>query len=882
VAKRLKKKITVLLLTLLLTGTLAFAFNARTIKTEPTTMSEPFQLKTYLQGYTPNKIILYDLLDHAENATWWNLDPEWDDTPFGNDLGEHGAAKYEYNITLENGKTYPRVVLVRPNNATQGFMKGDWYSVTLPSQTPLFLKVEFGFSTEADPKSEMIAYVYVFKEELLPELGGDRVKDAYYCGRLQTLLLDLTPYAGQTINIGFCADRVDNGLPLNNLYLTKTYVLTPKTDEWSTEVSREWLDYPNVFNLEFDLDSLRALHTTVNDMGAAPEHYLGGKFGTPEGDILYEGFIRTRHLMGMKYIAQQGAFKAFRLDELLDRYPGLINASCVDSWGNTIYYGDNKWLSINNPSWQRYLKDAIKLAIDMGADGFLIDEIRSNVDTFNYQQRGSYDNSSIEGFKDWLQIRNLTEFYDARRVLIVRSLDELTPAHIDYVHWGEHLYSADGRKLYDLYKEFNEDAVLEFWTETIAEARAYAASQGKEFVFTCNIPGDCTPEWEFEYKLVALLDYITFEGEHATIENVKKRWCGIYGYPEYSVLNPCHIVDRMPEIIEIDASPLVKLKTAESYGAMGRGTDHFGLTGTWTEEGFVRSATNLTEVAEYSEFVLANSIVYEHLSRELEPAITTNAQSSTMILTYVGEENERLIAHIVNRDYDEDSYDVKPQPPFNLSIEIPQNFSLEGKKAYLISPDTPEVIELNYTVENSYLNFNMPEVYIYSILIVTDSILFESSRALHRANLCARDAKFDDVYISDIDETLRDALTAYNEGRYQEAKDLSLKVIDDVQNRISQRDTTWSTIIARELMGLEVKNAKEAFYQGDYELALSLLGADLNYDGSVDIYDAILLANAYNSKPGDPNWNAAADINKDDVVDIYDAIMLANNYGKTA
>jgi hypothetical protein len=57
--------------------------------------------------------------------------------------------------------------------------------------------------------------------------------------------------------------------------------------------------------------------------------------------------------------------------------------------------------------------------------------------------------------------------------------------------------------------------------------------------------------------------------------------------------------------------------------------------------------------------------------------------------------------------------------------------------------------------------------------------------------------------------------------------------------------------------------------------------ADLNGDGVVDIYDAITLANAYNSRPGDPNWNAIADLNDDNIVDLYDALVLANNYGKT-
>jgi parallel beta-helix repeat protein len=55
---------------------------------------------------------------------------------------------------------------------------------------------------------------------------------------------------------------------------------------------------------------------------------------------------------------------------------------------------------------------------------------------------------------------------------------------------------------------------------------------------------------------------------------------------------------------------------------------------------------------------------------------------------------------------------------------------------------------------------------------------------------------------------------------------------------------------------------------------------DVNDDGKVDIYDAILLSNAFNSEPGDPKWNPNADINGDNAVDIYDAIILANNFGK--
>ena len=60
---------------------------------------------------------------------------------------------------------------------------------------------------------------------------------------------------------------------------------------------------------------------------------------------------------------------------------------------------------------------------------------------------------------------------------------------------------------------------------------------------------------------------------------------------------------------------------------------------------------------------------------------------------------------------------------------------------------------------------------------------------------------------------------------------------------------------------------------------IQLLG-DINKDWVVDIFDAILLAGAYNSKPGDPNWKPNADINGDNAVDIYDAILLANHFNQ--
>lgn len=55
---------------------------------------------------------------------------------------------------------------------------------------------------------------------------------------------------------------------------------------------------------------------------------------------------------------------------------------------------------------------------------------------------------------------------------------------------------------------------------------------------------------------------------------------------------------------------------------------------------------------------------------------------------------------------------------------------------------------------------------------------------------------------------------------------------------------------------------------------------DINGDFTVDIYDAIILAGAYNSQPTSHDWNANADISGDNIVDIYDAIILAAHFNQ--
>jgi parallel beta-helix repeat protein len=55
---------------------------------------------------------------------------------------------------------------------------------------------------------------------------------------------------------------------------------------------------------------------------------------------------------------------------------------------------------------------------------------------------------------------------------------------------------------------------------------------------------------------------------------------------------------------------------------------------------------------------------------------------------------------------------------------------------------------------------------------------------------------------------------------------------------------------------------------------------DVNADGIVDIFDCVIVALAFGSKPGDINWNPVADINNDNIVDIFDIVVVALHFGE--
>jgi probable HAF family extracellular repeat protein len=60
----------------------------------------------------------------------------------------------------------------------------------------------------------------------------------------------------------------------------------------------------------------------------------------------------------------------------------------------------------------------------------------------------------------------------------------------------------------------------------------------------------------------------------------------------------------------------------------------------------------------------------------------------------------------------------------------------------------------------------------------------------------------------------------------------------------------------------------------------SLKNGDVDTDNEVGIGDYAILSQAFNSAPGDGNWNVSADLNGDQGVDIGDYAILSQNFGQ--
>lgn len=56
--------------------------------------------------------------------------------------------------------------------------------------------------------------------------------------------------------------------------------------------------------------------------------------------------------------------------------------------------------------------------------------------------------------------------------------------------------------------------------------------------------------------------------------------------------------------------------------------------------------------------------------------------------------------------------------------------------------------------------------------------------------------------------------------------------------------------------------------------------ADINSDGGIDVYDAIILSMVFGSTVGDPDWYPNVDLLPDGIIDVFDALIPAGFFGE--
>jgi hypothetical protein len=135
--------------------------------------------------------VAYDFVEQAPTAYWWTkVDASMVALPFPGATSTTGYANYQYNIKLNDGITYTRVLQTHPQWVNNGWISGKYSGVYVPPGAKLRIKV--GFVQGAD------AGKVEFHIGKLGDVATISTVVAYADG-VKVVEANLDAYAGQTI-----------------------------------------------------------------------------------------------------------------------------------------------------------------------------------------------------------------------------------------------------------------------------------------------------------------------------------------------------------------------------------------------------------------------------------------------------------------------------------------------------------------------------------------------------------------------------------------------------------------------------------------------------------------------------------------------------------
>ncbi|MGD0353656.1 MAG: hypothetical protein ABSB38_09260, partial [Dehalococcoidia bacterium] len=136
--------------------------------------------------------VAYDFVEQAPTAYWWTMiSSSVVVLPFPGATSDKGYANYQYNVKLNDGNTYTRVLQTHPQWVNNGWISGKYSGVYVPPGAKLRIKVGLVQGAAAGNV-----------EFYIGKLGAVATLNPVvaYADGVKVLEADLSAYAGQTID----------------------------------------------------------------------------------------------------------------------------------------------------------------------------------------------------------------------------------------------------------------------------------------------------------------------------------------------------------------------------------------------------------------------------------------------------------------------------------------------------------------------------------------------------------------------------------------------------------------------------------------------------------------------------------------------------------
>jgi len=240
---------------------------------------------------------------------------------------------------------------------------------------------------------------------------------------------------------------------------------------------------------------------------------------------------------------------------------------------------------------------------------------------------------------------------------------------------------------------FNPDvAVMVPPTALMSDYGPVDSAQGVAFVLSeSNIPYDVINiDHELKYKVVIANGYAWSDAQLKKLLDFARAGGTV-------IAMDGRFASRNENYKEVSRPELDALKTDGAH-SLGAGTfiffnDYIGWK-YWAYQG----------AAEYN-------LIREVVIRNVTP---NDALPGVQILPYINGNN--LVVHILNYNYAGGDFAIQKQVP--VRVKMPQSLTAKNKTLTLLSPDGNVNQPLEYKYEEGWIEFTIPELYIWSVVIL--------------------------------------------------------------------------------------------------------------------------------------------------------------------